>query len=363
MKIAYVADVHLGNHRRMGGPVASSLNERCRLALDVFDRAVIRARELGARLFVVVGDLLDGTRPEPQLLSEVQTITDGIETILMVGNHEFVSNQFEDHSLAPLEGSLDAPVVAHDSLLCVPFFPSKSRRETKEKLASIVGDFVNESRQARNHPFALAVHLGISDSSTAPWLKDSSDSIDVEDLVEICKANRVEYVFAGNWHDRRTWRLDGVYVYQLGALVPTGFDNPGLDGYGTLVVWDSITGSIQTEVIGGPRFLTDAVVTTADELPEGTKLFLSERVAVELMGSKTIELEGLKRLGLPIHAFEVVPDGALLAEAARSAGGAAGRAETVVEAISAYVEKMVLPEGASRGRVAELARKFVEASE
>ena len=43
--------------------------------------------------------------------------------------------------------------------------------------------------------------------------------------------------------------------FQVGALAPTGFDDPGPVGYGGLVTWDPDTQALETYQLPGPRFL------------------------------------------------------------------------------------------------------------
>lgn len=66
-------------------------------------------------------------------------------------------------------------------------------------------------------------------------------------------------------------------VMQIGALCPSGFDNPGLHGYGTVAFWDGER--LSWEELPGPRFCTvrsdeeeKAVVAEAAKL--GHNLFL-----------------------------------------------------------------------------------------
>ena len=126
------SDVHAGNHKRFGGATEASLNERCRHVLDVFDRACAATIASGAGYMIVAGDLFDVARPEPSLLARVQTALrnlreEGVEPILLVGNHEKTSTAVGDNALAPLRDHarviyrpelIDDP---HVEIICVPF--------------------------------------------------------------------------------------------------------------------------------------------------------------------------------------------------------------------------------------------------
>jgi hypothetical protein len=52
------------------------------------------------------------------------------------------------------------------------------------------------------------------------------------------------------------------WIMQIGSLCPTGWDNAGLDGYGTVALWDTDTQALTWRVLPGPRF---CVARSADE--------------------------------------------------------------------------------------------------
>jgi hypothetical protein len=263
-RVCFVADCHLGNHRRHAGPREASLNRRCREGLTVFRRAVQRAVELHAAAFVVLGDLFDDQRPLPQLVSAVQRILDpadeaGMRVHLLVGNHDLVSSALGDHALGPLTPLAfihDRPTAVQVGprgeveLFLVPF--GLGGAPASDWLPDVVRTIAAGGGR-RPDRRVLGVHLGIRDGRTAPWLRDAPDAVDAELLSELCAEAGVGQALAGNWHFRRQWYFDaesvpeqavrkgarsGVGVTQLGALVPTGFDNPGLGEYGTLAVWE-----------------------------------------------------------------------------------------------------------------------------
>ncbi len=264
MRFAFVADVHLGNHKRHGGQVTASINERCRLALEVFDDAICRAQKLGADEFIVAGDLLHRHDAHPQLVSEtlkiIQTRKD-IGCTLMLGNHEHVSTDEGDNALAPFHTvaqvdeepscwEFDSSDGQVDTLLTVPFRPGVVADDWLPEEV----DKLLEGKPASRR--MLAIHMGIKDDTTVPWLKDSPAAVDVEVLFSLVQKHDLMAVFAGDWHDHRAWRAPGgAPIIQLGALVPTGWSNPGLDGYGTLAMLDTETGQLHIEHLPGPRFV------------------------------------------------------------------------------------------------------------
>jgi DNA repair exonuclease SbcCD nuclease subunit len=379
MKIAFVADCHLGNHKRFGGDVVSSLNERCRLTLGVFERAVRIAKEEGCGTFVVAGDLFDYARPEAPLIAVVQSILSNAQhPVLLVGNHDKISTGEDDHALAPLRPTgariVETPtrlVLGKQRLefLAVPFQSGHAR----EWLAGAVRGIVASSEPgAPPHPpegggaRLLALHLGIKDAKTAPWLAGAADSIDVDVLDAICAEHHIAYVFAGNWHDRREWRLkkSGAYVLQLGALCPTGWDNPGIDGYGTVAIFDPSSDEVVKVIeVPGPRFVKvtgkrEAQVEMVSARKRGHQLFVSFDANPDDMAELTTLVEAAKERK-DIHAGEVIPNKEEASIQAKSAAFAAKSAKTLHEALEGFVRRMPLPDNVNRGSVLERARGYL----
>ena len=65
--VAFVADVHLWNHRRCGGPVKAGINRRGAQTLNALHYAADLAAGMGAAALFVAGDLFDAVNPPPQL--------------------------------------------------------------------------------------------------------------------------------------------------------------------------------------------------------------------------------------------------------------------------------------------------------
>lgn len=273
-RIAFVADVHLANHKRHGGPVVAGINRRCQLILDALASACDSAKELRCQALVVLGDLFDHARPEPQIIRATQDVLArfGGQVFLVVGNHDMVSTRAGDHALGPLaseqvhvvEQPLRVLIGGDVDLYLVPFRPELASEYIARDVAELHG-----RGWLPNGLRVLGIHAGIladgDTAGTAPWQLKAEDAIKAGVIAEIAKRNSISGVFAGNWHDRRLWpswttaRLVN-FVFQLGALVPTGWDNPGLGGYGTLGIFDGDIGNADYRVIPGPRFIksTDA---------------------------------------------------------------------------------------------------------
>ena len=268
-RIAFVADVHVGNHRLHGGPSVSGINTRCRLVLDSLAYAVSAAAAAGCDAFVVCGDLFDTVRPEPQVIRAVQDVLrcdTNMQVYLLCGNHDAASSAEGDNALAPLESHnvhvVDTPSVAKCddvSLLLVPYnsqHPSEWLAQTVSGLAGL----------ASGNKVA-AVHLGVIDGSTPPFMRSVNDAVELTDLVRIAASCSVDRVYAGNWHSYRTWRVNSVTVVQCGALAPTGHDNDWRE-CGKMSLYDTAPptpGARRSAVLNvpGPRFVQ---ARTVDDL-------------------------------------------------------------------------------------------------
>lgn len=272
LRIAFVADVHVGVPRWCGGPVEVGLNRRGRMVVKLLRAAVERAHALGCAAFVVCGDLFDTSSPAPQVVAAVgRALTAapfpcGVH--LLTGNHDIVSDAPGDHALAPL--SLVPGITVHEvptwvpvagpghhevaQMLLLPFRSGDSRVRLRDDVQA------TPALPDVPGPRVVALHAGISDAATPLHLKGAPDALPLQQVVALARAAGASAVFAGNWHDRRTWEVPGddngqpVAVVQCGALVPTDFRNPGLEGYGTLGLWSPLFGATY-EVLPGPRFV------------------------------------------------------------------------------------------------------------
>lgn len=362
MKVAFVADVHVGNHRRHGGAVEAGLNQRCRAAVDVLHHAKRRARELDAP-FVVLGDLFDTTRPEPQVITAVQHALSGVETYLLMGNHDQYSVAPGDHALGPLDGFSMTEVIEKPGIVdfngvelwAVPFRPGDARVWLPEVMRT---SFQNTQPPKVR---VLCLHLGLIDDDTPPYLKDAHDAVPVDLVGELAERYGIRYAVAGNWHARRLWSMvePRVHVMQVGALVPTGWDNPGLEGYGTLAILDSEAGTLTYEELTGPRFVKTRTVEEAYEVAGEAKR-LGHQLYLQMVAPPDQLASTLALLDIPgLAAVEVVPDAAQSEQAARSAADAARSGETLGTALGGFVEEMKLEEGVDRAAVLRRARGYL----
>ncbi len=375
-RLAFCADVHLGNHRRHGGPVERSLNERCHHTVNVLRAAFVRAERANATHLIVLGDLLDGDRPEPQLLDDVLRIlkSSKLTTILLAGNHEMTSDTPGDHSLAPFSSSVvvvDTPrllTLDHVELLLVPH---AAHAPAAERITKALAALPPKAPHAKAR--LLGVHAGIADESTAAFLKGGRGSIEALTVTKLMIEHGINYTFAGDWHDRRQWPG----VLQIGALCPTGWDNPGFDGYGGIAIWDDrrdesvakLEPSVKVIEVRGPRFVRVDSATELRELlkhphmtdPDTSMVYVSAHVARADVPSATRLLDVQKTKGV-VAAFEVFANGGdELREQAHKAASAARSTTTLDEALAVYVAgaPFELPEGVNTDHVLAKCREYL----
>lgn len=295
---AIVVGFDLHNHcfKRHGGPRKKGVNRRGELCLDTTRRLVDFANEHDAHL-VVAGDLVDDPGPvQPQfaarLRDELARCREGVS--LMLGNHDMTADG--DHSLGIYETDYNderiCSVVPQLGWLFNNGTSWKSWPWKQENVACMV-PFHHDIRNERVCDVPLLIgHFGVFDDSFPPWAQRSKGAWHVDRLFEFMKERNVRVCMLGDWHKRAVWteiqgrRAYGYievkgesarYIMQGGALNATGFDNPGLHGYGTAALWDGERLSWQE--LPGPRFCvvrSDAeeksVVDEAQQL--GHNLFL-----------------------------------------------------------------------------------------
>ncbi len=277
MKYAIVADVHLWNHKRHGGALVRGINRRAQLGLDVLRRAVSLANEEDAKL-IVAGDLVDSAGPiQPQLAAairnELARCTHGVSLIL--GNHDMIADG--DHSLGVYEswGGVGRPRVSViEGTKTLDIFELWAEGAAVPFHCDIADPRIRDTQ-------LLVGHFGVYDSTFLPFLRASKEARNVDDLFSYMKERNIRCMMLGDWHRRMVWsRHDGMataacglmampehkhdmrWIMQIGSLCPTGWDNAGLDGYGTVALWDTDTQALTWRVLPGPRF---CVARSADE--------------------------------------------------------------------------------------------------
>lgn len=260
--VAVVFDPHFWPHKRQGGPVVKGINRRGALCLDVGRRAVAVANEYEATL-VVAGDLVDSAGAvAPQYAFALrETLGECRRSVtLMLGNHDMTADG--DHSLGiytQRDDWIDVQAcedvwLNYDEACLVPF-----HRDIHDE-------------RVRDAPLLVA-HFGVYDDSFPAWCKKAEGAWHVDALLAFMKERGIKCCLLGDWHQRRGWvqagstvtawkgqtftvGADERLILQGGALVPTGHDNPGLYGYGTVALWDTDEHRLSWQELPGPRFCT-----------------------------------------------------------------------------------------------------------
>lgn len=353
--IALAADVHVANHRVVGGPLVSGINSRGRMTLEALRGAFRAACDDGASAFVLLGDTFDSPHPEPQLIRGVQDAMGeaGCPVYFLLGNHEARSDQPGDHSLGPLAvpvpdgccfGAVcDEPTVVGSHPASVLLLPYDSGM-TLEKL----GDCVSDAVWDRGYFGAVGMHQGIYDDSTPPYLRRDGGALEALGLLKLLDKLNVRFAFSGHWHAFTRWSYaspsPNVEVFQVGALCPVGWRNPGGDeSYGTVLLWDG--GSVRRVVVPGPRFYTTPLTDMALELrkePGARVRLLSEEPDTDVVEFEDDPLVWVQPVG---------------SDRARCSGAVAGA--SVDELVVSFVDSMDLPGGVDRDSVLSRVRGYM----
>jgi DNA repair exonuclease SbcCD nuclease subunit len=376
MRVTVCADVHLGNHRRFGGTVVGSLNDRCRQGLAVFEAACKHAIKVKTHTFVVAGDLFDYAKPEPALLAKVQDILSTlveahIAVYLLMGNHDRTSTVDQDNALAPLAPFahvVSEPMLIEDDTSLLYLVPHQ-RGPVREWLPKTLEKLAGEDPDIGKSKL-LVMHMGIKDSKTPPWLRESAGAISIRKLEELIDAFELSTVLAGDWHDHRIWELEHhKSVAQIGALVPTGWDNPGIENYGSVAVWEPAKRNVRPvnltfTFLPGPRFVK--VTSKADRdialaaRQRGHVLFISETCAPEdwkeRAAANTLLAETL--IG-EVGGVETIPDEQMAKGEAKLAASLARSQTSFDEALKSFVDAMPISEDVSRAKVLERVQGYI----
>lgn len=360
-----VADIHLANRKQFPGDMRAGLNARARAIITAVCKAMSMVAGNDDQM-ALLGDVFDTHTPSPALIRALQDAIGIDRASVIVGNHDMASDEVGNNACAPLApcaqviesepelsfftGDNGAPGVA----LMVPF-----KAPVGEAIAEALA--WAEARDGWNNAEVklLLGHWGISTESDPVFMREARDAISVDELYELCDAGDIQGCAAGNWHGRRDWKLDGCHILQVGALCPTGFDNPGFTGYGTVAWWNTQDSAWRWKEIAGPRFIRH--IPTVAELQKHRDNNVFVRVDVSPDDEFTMDdvTEALSKL--PLAGFDVRPVPSSNArQAAREAAGGARSSATIGEALAAYVTKMPMPVGVDRGEVLREAARFLQ---
>lgn len=323
-KVAVIADAHVANHRRWGGPVTGGLNARGWECVGTLRRASAAAAHAGCSALAVLGDLFDASRPSPPLVYEtLRALTSGgVPVVIVLGNHDRQSQHDVDHAcaaaaLVPGVQVVTQPTavdVADVRLLCVPYQAGRADQWFPAGVAALCRD-----RPVKRPRFVMT-HLGVWDDHTPAFLKGAHDAVSLGLVHQVARDCAVDGVFAGNWHAARCWVDDGwqVPVVIPGTVCPHNFSDPPGHGRMGIVGPDDLYRDI---IVESPSFETVDLVrlgqvaalgaACADAPGERPRLYL--RVEVDAAGvadavALRAEVEA-RRLPVVVH-VEVAGDDA-----------------------------------------------------
>lgn len=381
-RISVVADVHVGNPRRLGGLTTAGLNDRCRLIIDTLKAACLEAHEQGCDALYVLGDLFDTMSPGPRVVAAVQrvllqSLRIGVPTAVIPGNHDAASSAPGDHALgplAPVATVVERPSVLITGGVCVTMIPHQpgpaaswlpgAVAQAQSEAPEGCGATPSSASLCRFR--CLAVHQGIECDSTPKHLRGGHDALSVELLDDLCVQYGFNAVLAGHWHDPSDVRLPNsdALAVQIGALVPTGWSDAGLLGRGRMVIIDDEEPHITAVEIPGPRFLRakgpEGLPEALDEADRARHcaVFVEWHAPPDALDVARAEMAAAEQ-NSRIYKGTVVADVSEANASAQRAATAARDADNLNEALAAYVREMDLPEGVKRARVLTLARRYV----
>lgn len=372
MPVAFVGDVHAGNHKRLGGKEVAGINQRCEQVLKAIERSLGKTKGR----WVSLGDLFDTSNPTPQEIGRVASLlaydTFGSNQpdkhVLLLGNHEMTSEQANHHSLYPLDFLPTTTVIEkprvleafspdEPDLVLIPFQPGHAEEWFPKACVSI----------GKREGAILCFHLGIKDETTPPYLENAHDAVSVEMVQAICAKYGYAGAIAGNWHSHKVWDdKTNPWVIQVGSLSPTGWDNEGLTGYGT-VVTVTRQGAYTVHEVAGPRFVNigDINSNKMNEVfaaqQKGCAVYVRVLAGPEEVPAVTAAMEQRVEQG-KVSGFLVEVDKSIVKAEAKQAAEAAQSAKTLEEALSVYVEEMPLPTEVNRAKVLAMAARYVAAA-
>lgn len=326
-RIGTLADIHLGNHQVLHGPIVAGLNRRCRLTLQCLRCAVERANDERCSHLIIAGDLFDDDCPSPQLIAAAIDVLREFsgKVIIMLGNHDQSSTQVDDHALAPLSRAgftvITTPAVEYLEsgalpLLLIPFRP-----------VALMAGYLVETRESFPRDMGLSAligHCGIYDQTFPDYLKGKS-AVSIEVVETLAEKYQIATSMFGDYHTHKRWRRGARETIQIGALCPADFGNKA--PFGGLLVLDTETNEVVQHEIPGPRFVNmtwtgrgEEPLDIEDDWPNGHQVHVRVRAKPQQIAKATAWMvEVVEAVSKDIVAWEVEPDTADAEEAAKEA--------------------------------------------
>ena len=366
-RVFALADIHLGNPKKLGGPVTCGVNTRGYEVLAVVERVVTSALLRDATI-LVLGDVFDTSSPPPQLISSFmdlmnKAIDAGQRWELLVGNHDAFSADVDDHALGPMAWMPnvrvygDQPTLLSIGTLDIVLVPYMTPVNVTTLTSALTMVFNRPKLYGRRR--ALALHAGIYDETFPLYLRGQADAVSVTELDEVVLKFDLDEVIAGNWHNAHLWMRDTHRILQTGALCPTGWDNEG-PAYGYVWPVGFPKGRDPGLELRGPRFST----VRADHYDEDVaKVALGARTYVRLIAASSAELldaERRIRLDLP-NIDSLVFDKVISHKAATDAAEDAvvQALSSIDDSVAAFIEKMKLDDDVDRTAVHARVSKYL----
>ena len=360
----FVADVHLGNFPKFGGPSKGSMNQRAEAVMGTLWKLPYCGR------IVILGDLFHYSRPEVALIAAVQDWLDvasanGTEVYILGGNHDQVSSEPNDTAIAALRKHatvVTAPYVDYlHHFILLPFASGNALKTIEAQLDKLDLKFINDG--------TLCLHVGISDERTPYYLDESSASVSAKDLARICKKHGIKRVFSGDWHRHQSWTIDGIEIMQVGSLCPNRFPPNYEHGHiGPAALFEH-TNKTTVCNVPGPRFykmrwgMSDFDmdwVPPEDAKPAYVRVTYrtdQEDEAKEWANHINTKLALLDRP--PLGGLELVVDTTVEQAKQRTASHEARKASSMDEALARYVKTMPVGKGVDRTAVLTATKQYL----
>lgn len=368
-KLAVVADVHVHNHgAAVDPPGVDGLNLRATQTLRVMERAVEKAAGEECTHLVVAGDLLHVPRPEPAIVHAIgrvfQQATDaGMDVVLLRGNHEESGARIGGARVA--WSALD--VFAYQPrVFIIDSFQEQHFSIGSERQTSVAFVPAGQEWQMEDAPPAriIIAHVGLSDESMPNYLRGGLDVAKLYKLLSVGRSGPLLFL-AGDFHSHKRWVFGEHDYVQIGALVPTGWNNPGIASYGSVIIVDTSNPKAwYRHVLEGPRFVEEFNDSVVHELqtvwPKTWQAILDRKLGAAIWAANRAPTAEPAQPVLTGGGAQRAGERRQAVAAARAAAASAQAASSLQGAAAAFVGSMKLDEGVDRevvtNRVLEVLR-------
>lgn len=227
MSILILGDLHIANHRSMGGPVVRGVNRRCRELVASVRATVEAARAtFGVEHVVQLGDFFDTPRQPPAVydlcLQELGSL--GVEWWIIAGNHDLQAfdapsavTPFRHYPGFHIFEEITLTQVGHLPFVMVPY--TRLSAKSSFMRAFQLSEDLKLPTGATGTSSVIAAHYGIGDH------EDREDYVKASWLVDMAQRN--QRIFCGHEHQPSAALGKGASglseVVGLGSLNHTSF--------------------------------------------------------------------------------------------------------------------------------------------